>query len=269
MKILLRNWDGKYYVWMDAKYKNNKFYIDHSLYGELCMDETDILAVKDDNRAGSVICSYCGAVIKDDPESIEAHFAAEEAKRDCFKCGDMRRGKIVTTKVEYDKNQNNDYVVTETYVAKLTCGRQWYNSTSIDSEAAKSICKFYRCRNSGVKKIKDIFTEYPDPFDKHATVDVLSEKGIVCEGKRNDFFEYDLKVRNTVKAYVNELGIIDHFCIKVRNHRYKAYYSAKYDKLFFNFNSTYAEDMPHDMSESKYSAAKAKIAALYKEEKGK
>lgn len=270
MQVLLRNYDGKYYVWRDANYKNNRFIVDYPIFGELAVNETEIIAIKDDNRSNSVVCAHCGTIIKNDPESIEAHFVEQEAKKDCFKCPSLRRSKVKTKQVEFTKNDYDVFEVTETYNADLRCGQSYWSSPQIDTDAAKKVCVHYRCRNNGVRKIEDIFTKYPNLFDKHITVDVLNAKKYAYDGYVNNFFEYDLKCRNTVKACVNELGIVDHFIIKARTHRYYAYYSAKYDKLFFSNNGRdYDENMPYSVTETKYNQAKEKISALYKEEESK
>lgn len=265
MKILLRKWDDKSYVWKDATYKNGKFICD-----ELGVYEINILAVKDDNRKDYVTCNFCGELIKNDPESIEAHFKEKEAKRDCFKCQYLRASKHRIIKADYAQNNDGTYNATETFVATLKCGNIYWNQPTIDSNDAKKICQFYKCRNHGVARIEDIFTQYPDPFGKQIAFDVLLEKKFEYDGFINGFFEYDLKSRNTVKACVNDLGIVDHFIVSHRGYKYKAYYSAKYDKLFFsNDGRNYSLETPIAISENKYRQAKAKISALYKEEGNK
>lgn len=262
MKILLRRWDEKYYVWKDAEYNNGRFCVE-----DISVYDTNILAVKDDDRKDSVICNHCGKVIKNDPESIEAHFAEQEANRDCFKCSSLRKYGYESEQATFERSADGRYIVKETYKADLKCGQSWYNGPKIDTEDAKKVCIFYKCRNAGVVPIKDIFTQYPDPFNKSITVDLLREKKFDQCDRIYGFFEYDLKCRNTVKACVNELGIVDHFVIKHRSSRYMAYYSAKYDKLFFTLNGRdYDDEMPSGMSQAKYDQALAKISALYKEE---
>lgn len=262
MKILLRQYDEKYYVWKDAVYKNRDFYVDD------CLEhQTNILAVKDDNRKDSVVCVNCGEVIKNTPEEIEKHFAAQEVQRDCFKCSHLRKFNSESKNATYTKDERGKFVVTETYHADLKCTMGWYDYPAIDTEKAKRDCIFYRCRRTGVMEIRDIFTDYENPFDTNITVDLLLEKKFEPEGYNRGYFEYDLKSRNTVKACVNEVGIVDHFIIKHRNSRYPVYYSAKYDKLFFSNGRDYDERIPSDISQTKYEQAKAKIAALYKEVK--
>jgi hypothetical protein len=267
MKILLRKYDGKYYVWKDAIYKKDRFYVVDDYHGHVEVNLWHIIAIKDDNRKDFVVCSRCGEMIKNDPASIEAHYAAREAQRNCFNCPSLKKSINKSLGANFAKNDDGTYNVNETYNAYLRCGRQWYNSPTIDSKEAKKICTFYECRNGGVRPIEDIFTQYPGLFDKHVSVDVLNDKKFPYECMKTGYFEYDLKCRNTVKACVNEIGIVDHFIVKVRHHSYITFYSAKYDKLFFCLDGrNYTDLMPYDMSETKYNQAKAKISTLYKEE---
>lgn len=266
MKVLLRQYDGKYYVWKDAVYEGGWFVVTNNDGRKCRLNQNSIIAVKDDDRSKYAVCGNCGEMIKNDPASIEAHFAAKEAQRDCFKCGKLRKGATQIISVDATEADDGDFVVKETYKADLRCGQTYWDRPKINSEAAKAICQFYACRRAGVKQFEDVFTKYPNLFDKHITVDVLNAKKFVCDGKFNYHFEYDMKLRNTLKACVNELGIVDHFIVKCRGYRYKVYYSAKYDKLFFVDTSDYDERMPSEMSENKFNQVKAKISALYKEE---
>lgn len=272
MKVLLRQFDEKkYYVWMNAVYENGRFRIVYEDGYKQNIADTDILAIKDDNRSEYVICNNCGTMIHNDPESIEAHFAEVEAKRDCFKCSSLRRSRIRSVSAEIDNNPDGTLRVTETYNAELRCGQSYWSSPMINTDAAKEICVFFRCRKCGVHPIEDVFTKYPDLFNKHITVDVLNAKKYLPDtgGMVNGYFEYDIKLRNTLKACVNKLGIVDHFVVKCRSYKYNVYYSAKYDKLFFGDYKAYSEHLPDHMSEAKYNQIHAKISALYKEEESK
>lgn len=270
MKILVRQLNqSTNYAWQDAVYKDGMFYIG-SEDERVIVNQTNILAIQDDNRKDSVMCQNCGAIIKNNPEAIEAHFREIEEKRNCFECGSLKRAIKKSVKAEFTETNDGAYTVTETYIARLKCGNAYWNSPDITSEEAKKICTFYRCRNYGVRPVKDIFTEYPDPFGKQITVDTLVERKFACEVHTNGFFEYDLKCRNMVKACVNELGIVDHFIVKHRNHRWLAYYSDKYNMLFFTDNGRdYCLTRPSDISQTKYNQALEKIASLYKEEEDK
>lgn len=262
MEVLLREFGEEYYVWKEATYNKGEFALadDSSKINQI-----NILAIRNDNRNDFVECAHCGEIIHNDPKSIEAHFAAQEAKRDCFHCSELSYSNIGNINVQYIKNDDEIYTRTAMDKVKLYCGKYSWNRSLIDSPAADATCKYTQCRRKGVKEISDIFAKYPDLFDKQATVDALNEKNSTYEGYSRGFFVYDLKCHNAVKAYVNPLGIINHFTISFRTHTMIAFYSAKYDEIFFKNGEEYSENVPYDISDTRYNQAKAKISALYKE----
>ena len=262
MEVLLRQFGEEYYVWKEATYSKGEFALAD---GSSKINQINILAIRNDNRKDFVECAHCGEIIHNDPESIEAHFAAQEAKRDCFHCSELSYSNIGNINVQYIKNDDEIYTRTAMDKVKLYCGKYSWSRNPIDSPAADATCKYTQCRRKGVKEISDIFAKYPDLFDKQTTVDALNEKNSTYEGYSRGFFVYDLKCHNAVKAYVNPLGIIDHFTISFRTHTMTAFYSAKYDKIFFKDYGEYSEDVPYDISDTRYNQAKAKISALYKE----
>lgn len=268
MKILLRKWNNEYYVWMNSTYESGKFYVDIANYGKVELSHTDILAVEGDEMQNYVTCAHCGTVIPNTPESIEKHFAEQEAKRDCFKCNSLKITDNHVIDTNFEKDVDGTYRVTKISNSILRCGRTWYNSPPIDSASAKSICTYTQCRASGVTEIKDVFFKYPGLFDKQITADALMKNKYICTENRHDYFEYDLKCRNTIKACVNELGIVDHFIMKSRYSRYHVYYSAKYDLVLFNDGyGRYTTVVPNNVTESKLKQFKDKVSALYKEAK--
>lgn len=262
MEVLLRNFGEDYYVWKEANYSKGEFVFAN---GDAKINQTSIIAIRNDNRKDFVECAHCGEIIHNDPESIEAHFAAQEAKRDCFHCSELSYSNIGNIDVRYVKNDDETYTRTAMDKVKLYCGKYSWSRSPIDSPAADATCKYTQCRRKGVKEISDIFAKYPDLFDKQATVDALNEKNSSYDGCERGFFVYDLNCHNAVKAYVNPLGIIDHFTISFRTHTMTVFYSAKYDKIFFKNWEEYLEGAPYDISDTRYNQAKAKISALYKE----
>jgi hypothetical protein len=94
---------------------------------------------------------------------------------------------------------------------------------------------------------------------------LLNKRGYEYEAYSDGYFRYDCKLRNALKANVNELGVIDHFTIFHRDYRFTAWYSAEYDKLFFEAHGVYTDVMPSRMSENKYNNVKSRIKALYEE----
>ena len=262
MEVLLRKYGDEYYVWKEANYSKGNFVFAD---GDSKINQTSIIAIKNDNRKDFVECAHCGEVIRNDPESIEAHFAAQEANRDCLHCNELSYSNINSVGIQYVKNDDGTYTRTATDKVNLYCGRYSWDRSPIDSPAADKKCKYTQCRRKGTREISDVFIKYPDLFDKQATVDTLNENNSVYEGYQKGFFVYDLKCHNAVKAYVNPLGIISHFTISFRTNTMKAFYSAKYDKLFFDDWNGYSEDAPREISDNRYNQAKAKIFALYKE----
>lgn len=269
MKILLRKFNDEYYVWKTAEWKDNGYYIDNN--GEMYIPQVNIIAVKDDDREGSVVCAFCGAKIKNDPESIEKHFAERETSRNCFACEHLTQyGKASNAKSVYTKNEDGTYHVTSDVDTELGCtfNRYYRNPCNIDSTEAKNICQYFQCRKAGVSQINDIFVTNPGAFNKSATVDVLTKNGYTYCGYYNNThgFGYDMGVRGQcLTACVNEVGIVDHFLVRHRYDVFTVYYSAKYDKLFFDYGGRYVENIPNGLSEAKYNTVKKKIAALYKE----
>lgn len=268
MEILIRNWDNTSYVWKAATWKNGEYYIEDDCGFEYGIKQTNILAVRDDNRIGYVQCNYCNELIENTPESIERHYAESEAKKDCLKCeylraGNKRKDKTTT----YTPNGDGTYRIVESYVSNLICNQSYW-PMDIESNDAKRNCQYVQCRRHGVQQIDDIFVRYPEPFVRQITVDVLDAKKYPFEAYNNGFFEYDLKSRDTLKACVNELGIIDHFVYISRGWRYYLYYSDKYEKLFYLDGSKYSERMHAIMTETKINSTLKKISALYKEANG-
>lgn len=262
MQILLRNDKDKYYVWKEAKFQNNKYYVDG-----LWRSDVNILAVKDFEDADKVTCKCCGVLINDDPESIERHFVEEEAKRDCLKCD---RVSTYNERYSYEQqitpNGDGTYKITNSCNARLRCRDSWID---INNENITTGCKHYAHRRMGVEKLGGIFTKYPDLFAKQITVEALKEKGYGYRRCYNGWYQYDMNLRNTLFAYVNECGIVDHFKCSYKYDTRTFYYSATQGKLFYENSGRYVEGKPYEFSEAKYNSMKKKIEALYKEGKKK
>jgi hypothetical protein len=265
MKILLRKFGDEYYVWKDAVYKNS-YYIENDGV-EILIHENLILAVKDDDRGGKVLCKYCNALIDDTPEAIEKHFADREASKNCLTCElCVPYGTRNNSTTVYTPNGDGTYHQCINEDVKLRCKNAgYYSEVDINSSYAAKNCQFNLCRIKGVQKFEDFFLKYPGAFDKNLTVDFLNQKEFVYEGYYNGFFHYDLKLRNALSACVNEMGVVDHFIVRHRGWSFNAYYSERYDKLFFERFNDYGETTPGNMSDTKHKNAKDKIAALYKE----
>lgn len=259
MEVLFRAYDGKNYVWKEATYSNNVYIVDRERYLE-----TTFLAVKGSDMNDYVICKYCRARVKNNPESIERHYAEREAQKNCLQCRNLRVARLPneTPTRAFAKSDADTYHVVETFKAQLQCGRNWI---SIDNPNATQTCEFYQCRHAGMETQGGILVQYPDLFETQITVDVLQAKGYEFLYGTDSYFVYNMKMRDTMHAYVDKCGVVDHFSASYRYNVKDFYYSATHDKLFFVSNGTYREGKPHDWSDSKYEAVKKKIVTLYKE----
>lgn len=257
MKVLLRKYGDRYYVWKDAKYQKDFYVIDHGNW-----DETKIVAIKGAEKENYVVCRYCGEKIPNNPESIERHFAEQEAKRDCLTCGYCRPGNSAKKNVAITKNNDETYTVTETYTtSSLMCDQSYRD---INHQFSRNNCPHNQCRQNGTTPYGSILMKYPDLFETQITNDLLLKKKYEYRYSTDNEFMYDLKCRNTFFACVNEIGIVDHFLLNYQYRHTFFYYSAKYDKLFYVNNGKYTEGKPNWVSQTKYDQISARVRSLYK-----
>ena len=265
MEILLKTYDGKKYVWKEATWDGESYLVEDETGFTSGYYTTDILAIRNDDRIGYVVCKNCGQLIKNDPESIEQHYASEEAKKDCLNCPYVRDYDRVSDKtVTRTPNGDGTYRVSQSYNTKLGCSYGYY-TVDINKESVKNNCIHYSCRHYGMKSINDVFVNYPEPFVQQITVDALIAKKYPLEQYREGHFEYDMKSRGTLKACVNDSGIVDHFLVIKNGYRYTLYYSDKYNMLFGARGRNYDINRPDWMSDDRRECIANKISKLYKE----
>ena len=263
MQVLLRRWEDKYYVWKEAKYIDGQFVVD-----DISLRETNILAVKNEERTNKVKCLNCGKLIENSPEEIEKHYAEQEANSNCLTCS---RSKVYGTQeiVECSYDENGDGTYREKLIrdVKLKCGASMWEHIDINDRRAKEICVYNQCRRHGVVEFGDFFTKYPNAFDKQITVDLLNKRGYECNRNSSDFFNYDLRLRGALIACVNEAGVVDHFIVNHKGYSFCAWYSHTYDKLFISrrLNDIYGENIPSPLSETKFESVHKRIKSLYTE----
>ena len=259
MKALLRRCGDDWYTWKTAKYSaiDKRYIIDGERF---C--QTELLAVKEDDCSGHVICRNCGEKIKNDSESIERHFAEKEANIDCLQCKNACPYDKRMASFKYTPTENGKYQVTETYVSSLRC-RMSYRD--IDDPNTKANCIHSACRRLGVTEYGDILMKHPDLFETQITVDLINKNKYKLASSYDGVYYYDLKCRGTLFAVVNECGIVDHFYLKYQYRNTRFYYSSTQGKLFWNNNGNYDENKPNYLSSTKYNQVKDKIVALFKE----
>ena len=260
MNILIKRYKGKYYVWKPATWRNGVYLVN----GEQ-IDIFNILAVTEDDRGNYVRCTHCDTLIENTPEAIEAHFAEKEAQRNCLKCGNLRPiGTKVNQRITYTKNADGTYALNDTYTTRLGC-TVGYPTRDIESRDAINNCIFSRCRRAGVAPINDVFIKYPNTFNKMITVDMLEEKKFAKDGRNGNYIEYDLKMRGTLKACVNDFGIVEKFKISIRGWTHNIYYSDTHNKLFYEDWGNYNDCMTDIMTAAKEEQILKKLASLYEE----
>ena len=265
MEILIKSYHNTNYVWKPAEVEGGCYYVTDEQFGRERIAQINIMSVKDDPRVGHVICRYCGAMIENNPEAIERHYAEQEAKRDCLTCDHLTTyGNAYNHQSTYTKNDDGTYHISRSFDSKLGCDYDYW-TRDIHSEEAKRNCKHFRCRLCGVESHKDIFVSYPEPFLRQLTVDALNQKKYQFVECNNNHFEYDMKLRGSLTAMVNDLGIVDHFIFNNRGWSYKLYYSDKYNKLFYSDRNQYKPNVTDIMTEAKAKQILNKISALYEE----
>lgn len=258
MKILLRKFDDKEYVWKDATYYAQRFVVD----GNLIVD-TNIVSVLNDNRNKLIKCSVCGKSFKNGSEEWTQHITPVTDTSKCFKCSKLRSRHQSYSDTQYTPNEDGTYTKTESSKVKLVCQDQYYTYNDINSKAARDGCVFNKCQNAKAIEFSDFFTQNPGAFDDIITANKVLDFGykdlIVYGGE----IKYQLKARNQIFACANKLNIIDHFDIYYRRERWHVYYSKKYNKLYSSRNNTYEVWNPYQIPESSMALILKKIAELY------
>lgn len=265
MKVLLRYCNNAQYQWINAEWENGKYYELHERGRGYQFNQSNIMAVTEDDRTNYVRCAHCGKLIQNTPEAIEEHFAKQEADKNCINCKYLRiygnKRNVVT---KYDENEDGTYTVTETCNATLGCGKCYWTSP-VDSDEAKNRCIYNQCRKIGVKPIEDVFVKYPNLFSRQITVDALNANKYAYEEYRDGYFIYDMKCRGCLKACVNSSGIVDKFLVIIRGWETDAYYSATHNMLLFINGGKYDENWRDYISETRHNDILKKLSKLYEE----
>lgn len=262
MKILLREYNGEHYVYKDAKYTKNGFEIDGNR-----IVEAQILSIPKDNRKAKYDkCSVCGALFTKGSTKWEKHITPVQDASKCIECHHMNRTNSTMKSTKYKLMPNGKYLVTQKHEAKLVCTAQYYgwNYPDVNSDDARAICIYNRCRNAEKIPFTDFFTEHPGAFDEMITVDKILDNGYT-EMRRSSggMTKYKLKAKNSITALVNRLNIVDRFEVSYRNSYYILYYSKKYDKLYVSYNGRYGEWVPYGVPSTTIERIKDKIKSLY------
>lgn len=268
MKALIRDHNNEQLVYVNVKHNGNRFLDEEGR--EIAI--TNIIDVFRDNRTKYVRCSNCGELIKNTPEAIEAHWRVKASRKNCLQCEKMRetysKTPIKKTFVP-DAKDPDRYIVTNKYSVNLVCS-MGYRTVNINSEDAKTNCKYFRCKNATYTPISDIFTQYPHLFDTLPTVDMLIKKKWKFNGfvSNQRYISYIHPHMKTLTAFANCKGIVTQFSLKIGSRCYSFMYSKKYDNFVYMGVSQYSFDFPYEVrNASKSTSAFAKVKELFEEVK--
>jgi hypothetical protein len=260
MQILLRHWGNERYVWKTAKYNGKQFVVEGA-----DVEYTNVISVVNDNRKEHVVCSACGKFLKNTPKAIEEHKHLFEQPNVCLTCRHMRVKEQVEMSEKFTRKKDGTYVKKNESRVTLGCryGR-YYGSVDINSYEAKEGCALRKCAVAEFNKFQDIFLEYPSVFDHMAMVDKIIDVGYKRRSFNGKYSIYQLKGRNQISAYVNDMGIIDYFRVSYHEDTFNVFYSKKYDLLFVDDGLQYRKfDDWYALPTKTREYIKRKIAELY------
>lgn len=259
MKILITNHDNTL-VWVDTVYEKGRF---------RNPDKTEtyeidrIFAIKDDDRNKTVICSACGKEIPNTPAAIKAHQNLVNQPNKCFECARLKTMNPNIISQKYVLNDDGTYSETTKRTVTLRCNQSW-TYPDINSEEARSVCKYARCETATFKQIEDFWTRYPGAFDDFITIDRVIDTGYKHMYKGHNYIEFDLKGRANLSAYVNNQGIVYNIRLHHRRRSYQLRYSKKYDTVWYMCVGDWEALTYLGISEDTEAAIQKKLKALYK-----
>jgi hypothetical protein len=248
-------------MWQRAKFDSKRGRIlnlfDREIY------ETDIIAIKNDERAQYVKCKACGAIIKNTPEDIAAHLAK---KLDCVNCTHVRCDTIAEDGISFEALPDGTYIRNEKTKCKLFCGRNW-NTTYVGDPKLEYICLYRNCSNESLKSLSGFFSEYPDAFDVIATVDALGDKWTHVGGSGNGQYYYEFGGKMRLTAYINTMCMITKFAYQYYDSCYEFTYSAKYNKIVWFDGREYSMKPSTHITTKNYTAIEKIMKEIYEEKK--
>ena len=149
MKVLLRIYNGEPFVWKKAEMKNATQF---TLEDGSIASQIDIVSISRDNRKKFVICSACGAIIKNTPEAIKEHSLRGTISATCFGCKYMRENNSKQLSAKYTPQEDGSYIINTKKNVKLSCGYS-YRYFDINSQNARDICMYKNCATAEMRSI--------------------------------------------------------------------------------------------------------------------
>ena len=236
MKILLRNYKDKEYVWVTAKYNGNKFVVDGTHF-----DEWQVVSVLNDNRKNYLKCTSCGKIFPKKGKQFAKHKELSATNAPCLSCNRLRSNVTSTERRKYIANSDGTYTIQTEVKAELYCHYSTYTSFYLNSPEAFVRCPLRQCAEAKATEIVDTFTKYPGVFDDIITVDKILDNGYKTIGYSDkNITEYILDTDIYITAYVNASGIVDSFYVDTSNYCGTLWYSKKYNTLFTENDCRYS-----------------------------
>lgn len=261
MKVLMRSFENKPYVWKEATRSEDGAYI---VNGKR-VEETSIVSVADMEKTKYVKCSNCGGIIPNRKRAIEAHKNISCSWKSCLSCRNLAEKNIKSKNNSYKLNDDGTFSRTDKANVTLCCNCSYYHRYDIMSDEARKSCRYAGCKNATFVPVNGFFDKHPDAFDDMITVDKIIDAGFTTKySLRDGSVNYQLKAKNTIVAKVNAMNIVECFGISYRNDNCTVVYSKALNKLFTFSNVTYQEftglwHMPASTVEN----IKKKISSLY------
>lgn len=251
--------------WEDVTFnlKNRKLIdkVENTLY------DSDIFAVKDDERNKYVLCKNCGELILYTEQEIKKHQEKASSSEHCLSCGLLRRRNVKMEDENYTLNSDGTYTYNTRQSCELVCTNN-YSSKEINTADARKGCRYVNCAQKGVEKQFHFFAKYPDAFDYLATVDAFGDAWSFVE-YFSRFCMYKANKKYYLAAYVNNKGIIYKFKTTYRGNDFEFVYSKKYDKIFWCQCGTYEEKSNYSISDIRMKELMMMMHNIYNIEENK
>lgn len=259
MKILVQD-SSKNFLWRDVIWKSKHFALIED--DRITYRETDVFAIKDDNRNKIVVCSACGCEVPNTKTAIKAHQEMVHKANKCFECRYLKciNPKIISHK--YSLNTDGTYTETNKRCVNLVCHKTW-NDYEINSAEANHSCKYSACETAQFKAVEDFWTKYPGAFDDMITVDRIIDIGYKDVKKYDYYSIFDIKCRTKMRALVNNQGICFGFQISHNRSYYDVCYSKKYDTAWYSQYGNYSQFSNLCLPESTERSIMNKLRELY------
>lgn len=260
MKILLAN----SFKWVDAHFDTNKGIVvcNEYPYG---VKDSQIIAIKDDERRKYVYCTHCRTWVKNTKVAIKTHKEQANSSQSCLTCHYLSKANDSLQTTKYVLQPDGTYKVTTVNRCNLVCNYTWRSRPDINSSEARNQCRYSGCETAKLNKPTDFFSRYPNVFSKILTVDALNSEKWSLSHISDSCITYKHKSMN-LYAFTTCNGFIQSFRYVYRSSAYEFRYSAKYQTIFWMDATDYTKIKPHRITDNVENKIQQIMSQLYKEE---